>query len=219
MGQEVCLALQAYRCGSSDVPVNTYLAELENNPELLEDNCSDSSGSDSDPSDDNLEIVELRNLYEKENNKKKLKRDKVTCRSESRSKREVVNRVLVNKNTMQIKEAKNISGITAKASSRKTIISSDRLHRGKNLVYFNANGKKVKDQATQTYRDDKGNLIGEYLASDRSTNASVVSYNDFEKGNENSFLLKNRNGLPSIGKTNKNFMNLVIGEKIRSKLL
>lgn len=216
MGQDLCLALRTCFCGSDNGAVNSYLDELESNPELLEDKCSDSSGSDSDPSDDNLDLSELKSLYVNDKSIKKLKEVRKGCRTESRSKKEVGNRVLVSKNTVQVKEGKANCNSLVKASKKNTV-GSAKVYGYRNLVYFNSNGRKVKDQATQTYRDEKGNLIGEYSSSDRSTNVSVVSNSDFERNNENSFILKYRNGLPSIGRNNKTFLNFIVGEKIRSK--
>jgi hypothetical protein len=212
MGQDVCTALLSF--SSHPDPSNPLMQDFIENKNLLEENDFDSSGSDSDPSEDNLDSKELKVLYNKEKSAKVLTKLRKKVRSESTAKKELQPKASFCKQVLQSSREVKQKSYFAKPLGRKTAVTG-RERNFFSLPYFSLNGKKVRDQGSQTFRDDKGNLIdepGEKV--DRCF--SVVSGNDFEKSNENSFIFKPKNALPSIGKNNKTFVNFVIGEKMKT---
>ena len=88
--------------------------------------------------------------------------------------------------------------------------------------YYNFAGKKVRDQATQTIKTDEkiyskeGIEKNNEIKSDRSTTFSSNSLNEYDKNNENSFMLKTKKNLPRLS---KNFQFLVSTSKHLSEKL
>jgi ribosomal protein L32 len=176
MGKHICLALLVYNnidVQSHDPVYDSYIAnkdtiigELMNNKELLCDLDKDSSGSDSDPSEDNLPPSELENIVKiqsapkLEKEKKQSKEIDIKNKSDNNKKREHSIKAL----PIPRKGKCNLCGevltlghsCTYKA---KGLIKLSISTRSASLAYINTNGKKVKDQATQTIKIEESKTL------------------------------------------------------------
>lgn len=234
MGKQVCLSILIYsgsKASDQQLPteetlkLTSILEELKSNEELLVDDNSDSSGSDSDPSDDNLEPNKLRKYVRAVKKPKAVRtaKPRKISRSESRTKNEPVKRTVTSKPNLFQKCGSCAEAISAthfcKTPAKGKVKAARTTGNSYKMLpapYYNLAGRKVRDQATQTERDDKGFLDSDRnsLKSDRSTNLSLASATDGERSFEGTYILKHKNGLPDLGKQ-KQFMNFIIGEKIR----
>ena len=176
MGKQVCLGLlinsdlDSLQCeepqplpdGERNQIVNisrkSILEELRGNQKLLEDNEDDtSSGSDSDPSEDNLDPEEITNIYPSTLTPKPKLDEKKT--SNSPKKRAESNRSLTSqkeRNKIVIKcklcGEQELSGhVCSKPKPKlRPIMKTQTPYTHPSQPYYNAAGKKVRDQATQT---------------------------------------------------------------------
>lgn len=172
MGKQVCTSLIVF--GQDVEPVGSegfiskqkIIDELLGNKELLEDFASDSSGSDSEPSEDNLPIRELEpmikvasSIKHLEIRKKHLKEIEKKSRSFS-SKRDMSNKVFA----VPLRKNKcNLCGETLTAGhscvKKVSINKMQAVNRKNSSAYVNANGKKVRDQATQTLKIEESKTL------------------------------------------------------------
>lgn len=185
MGKQLCLALAIY----SDISVldpqpcpdgeyanigglkkSDLLNELKNNKELLEDNAeNESSGSDSDPSEDNLEPDEFAEILPVSIRRKNIVEKK---RPTTQKKRNISIRSFIQPNSkdkpedVKEKEVPLIKcgncnemmtpGHVCPSPTQKPKPKLNNISRLNNSLfssfqpYYNAAGKKVRDQATQT---------------------------------------------------------------------
>lgn len=217
MGQDVCLALLAYSENKELGRISDCVQELSEIKDL-ESNVTDdssSSGSDSDPSEDNLDIKDLKVLYSNQKSTKVLKDLRKYSRSESSNKKENVVKACFFKNNLQSSRDNKKTSYFAKPLRRKTAAVIGREKNFFSMPYFNIAGRKVRDQASQTFRDDKGNFVVD--ADDRMIrNFSTACQGEGEKSYESSAVFRMNNGLPSIGRNNKTFVNFVVGEKLKT---
>ena len=174
MGKQLCLTLLVN--GDLTMPAEIKMnktelvAELNSNEELLASNNTDDSGSESEPSEDNLDEETLKTLIPKTVTKKKKKsrndkksistirkRESLPAKSERKS--ESVEKKNEKKKCAECGEfegihhvcnkkiLKNFSPSPGLYSKRERMIPSSLSHVS---VYINLKGKKVRDQATQT---------------------------------------------------------------------
>ena len=247
MGKQLCLSLLIYN-GTSipkavEVPnIEEVYKEFESNKELLINNNENSSGSDSDPSDDNLDSLELRKLIcSTPTTKKKSKNRSIMLvkseskrkmiRSKSKRKTEPVTKVVIKKPLNKFCKDCKILMISGHVCQNLPVKSSFKQVFNIKCVsapYYNFAGKKVRDQATQTARDvyysdikdksceikDKNNEV----KSDRSTNLSTTSLNDYEKGIDRSLFGKSKYVLPNVCKNVKSIIFQGYNENNRKRL-
>lgn len=218
MGKDIGLALLGYSNENSGVNADKALEEIKENRELLEDNNEDSSGSDSDPSEDNLDIKQLRKLFCLTPSAKTGKKQKKRCqRSESKSLPEksnkekskenskfltnvVIKRPAFAKKPKILNEGANSGNFIKsvakdKTGNRRFFLTSPSI----STTYFNLLGKRVRDQGTQTIKLEEKRDRAEKsmeIRSDRS--GSLSSNNEFDKSSEHSFLLKANKILPNL---------------------
>ena len=177
MGKQVCLALvvNGELCSPNDEPQpegvgsailftkKDIIKELKENPELLEENDDDcSSGSESDPSEDNLDPEEICSVYPvtlapklKPSDKKKstpIPNSKARAQS-NRSLTAQKERAKIILKCKQCGEPDLPGHICQKPKPKqqlKPIVKPSGTFNLINQPYYNAAGKKVRDQATQT---------------------------------------------------------------------
>ncbi|OMJ87122.1 hypothetical protein SteCoe_11195 [Stentor coeruleus] len=247
MGKHVCQALGVYigsqSALSETLTLNNAIEELRYNIELLTDNNSDSSGSESDPSDDNLDPNQLRNLITTPKIRTvRTSKSRKISRSDSRSRKEPEKKLTSTKPSLikrckecnevsfpghtcrDIKENKDSKDLKENKEDKNTHKGRPRYAVGNifaSAAYYNLAGKKVRDQATQTLRTDERSVGLDYdrteSKSEWNVNLSTVSIGNFEKDNESLFLTKGKSNLPILPKHTKHFMNFIIGEKIIRK--
>ena len=134
------------------------LEELRNNKELLKDNSDDSSsGSESDPSEDNLDPEEITAVYPLNSTPKpKLEEKKSTSPNKKRaeSNRSLTSQKERNKAINKCKlcgEQEFPGHFCAKPKQKlRPIMKTQSINNYSSQPYYNAAGKKVRDQATQT---------------------------------------------------------------------
>lgn len=180
MGADLCIAL-LINSNINEIPFSLPLkkadiqAELQTNPELLIDNPEDTSGSESEPSEDNLDEEVLKSLLPKpaKKKKKKVKGDKKNALG-SRSKRESLpartERLMKSLDKGKPKKMEtricndcgepDVQGHFCVKKQFKNYSPSPSLYKKRERslptsfsslsIYINVKGKKVRDQATQT---------------------------------------------------------------------
>ncbi|CAG9336270.1 unnamed protein product [Blepharisma stoltei] len=262
MGKQLCLALAVY--SEIDIPFcpdpqpspdgeysnnigllkkGDIVNELKNTKELLEDNeeC-DSSGSDSDPSEDNLEPEEYAEIMPV-NIRKKMMQDKKRPSSDKRRNVSIrsFNPPTSKEKPQETKEkepeivkcancGENMApGHTCKSPAQKPKPRLSNLSRNNNLFsafqpYYNAAGKKVRDQATQTphYKKEEPRSSSNsqslevskernrsvsqksgpknYPKPERSFHQSFISSNLGEMSGTSKFWKSEKTGLPNLTK-------------------
>jgi len=140
----------------TNIKKNEIVNELLNNKELLEDNGEDSSGSDSDPSEDNLEpevFSEILPISPKKKSPEKKKRP-ITTKKRNKSIRSI-NIPVKKREELPPPKCTNCNEVLTpnhvcpkpkprtRPTMRRNLYSTSQ-------AYYNAAGKKVRDQATQT---------------------------------------------------------------------
>ena len=180
LGKQLCLGL-LINGDISGIPEEIHisksdiLTELTENEELLQDNNEDTSGSESEPSEDNLDIETLKTLLPKPVAKKSKKNKKNHLKTEKKMvspmrKRESlpaksdrkslsIDKKIENKKCLECGEIYYPNHICVKKTN-KNLSPSPILYQKRNRpiassfsslsVYVNFKGKKVRDQATQT---------------------------------------------------------------------
>jgi hypothetical protein len=170
MGKQVCTSLIIYNQdeeeGSEVLSKQKIYSELLSNKELLEELASDSSGSDSEPSEDNLPLRELEpmikvasSIKHLEIRKKHLKEIEKKSRSFS-SKRDMSNKVF----GVPLRKAKcNNCGENLQlghiCQKKISINKIQAVARKNSSAYVNGNGKRVRDQATQTVKIEESKTL------------------------------------------------------------
>ena len=176
MGKQVCLALivnsdlqpqaeepQPFLEGEKSQILQgifrkNILEELKSNQELLVDNEDDtSSGSDSDPSEDNLNPEETSAVYPQPlTPKPKLeeKKSNISAKKRTDSNRSLTSQKERNKTVQKCKmcgELELMGHVCVKPKAKlRPIVKSQPGYSPPMQAYYNAAGKKVRDQATQT---------------------------------------------------------------------
>lgn len=180
MGKQICLALivnadldpphneepqplpmgetpQLYQFSKKNI-----IEELKNNKELLTDNASDSSGSESDPSEDNLDPEEFNSICPvalTPKPKAKPKPEPAKSLSPSKKTRAESNKSLTShKDRIKIILKCKLCGEQEMPGHKcqvpkpklRPIMKPQTTNPQATLPYYNAAGKKVRDQATQT---------------------------------------------------------------------
>ena len=176
MGRDVCMAIiinNDLHVPNTPICKNDLLTEIKNSKEFLENNEESSSGSDSDPSEDNLDAKEKAKIMasplpkrriSSEVKKKNAKKEKVPLKKFI-YKEKTVRPLPKCLNCGEFKELghsclkiKNIFHQSTFKSQRPMKIK-DTFHKpagfssnsfGLHPVYLNSEGKRVRDQATQT---------------------------------------------------------------------
>lgn len=200
MGKQVCLALLIYNnvdipSESPSFPANIaastlnkekIISELVNNQELLQDAGEDSSGSDSDPSEDNLSAFELEIIQ--------VATGKIPSKSRQNNLEEPINRSMPSRDSkkqnskrilsvprrVKCPDGEEISGTSGSCSAkqpkklRKLFVNS----KSATLVYLNPNGRKVRDQATQTIKfEESKTVVSQDSLKGNNTKLNKVIYN------------------------------------------
>lgn len=189
MGKQICLALivNGDLDNTSEEPqplpdgverISSFskkgiLQELLSNKELLQDNDDDcSSGSESDPSEDNLDPEEVNSVYPITLTPKPKVVEKKRTGLNNQKMRVESNRSLTSQKerTKIVVKCKvcgepDLPGHTClKTLPKKTLKPIVKPQSSFNLVnqpYYNAAGKKVRDQATQTVQITQGQIVRE----------------------------------------------------------
>lgn len=178
MGKQIALALLVYNNVDISCQVPSYqnqlsshlqffnknkiLEELLENKQLLLDSGEDSSGSDSDPSEDNFEGRELDSIIKITSSYKVLEMRKKQLRDLNQRVRPISNnREHSNKALSVPRKGKcNLCGeylaLGHACTGKQRQLSKDSVAvKSATTVYVNANGKKVRDQATQTVKTEE----------------------------------------------------------------
>lgn len=174
MGKQVCLALLVNSdlkttneepqpfpdgeiCNFSSISRKNILEELKANKELLKDNEDDSSsGSDSDPSEDNLDMEETALVYPSSVPPKPKVEERKTPSAKKRveSKRSLTSQKDRNRTVQKCKlcgEQELPGHVCSKPKPKlRPIVKTQPIYAQPSQPYYNAQGKKVRDQATQT---------------------------------------------------------------------
>jgi hypothetical protein len=171
MGKQVCASLITYNQNDESgnpkiMSKEKIFEELLSNKELLLDNISDSSGSESDPSEDNLPLKELEpiikltsSIKHLESRKKHLKEIEKKSRSFS-SKRDMSTKVF------GVPLRKSKCGLCGEnlgsghvCQKKLNISKMQAVNRKNSIAYVSANGKRVRDQATQTIKIEESKTL------------------------------------------------------------
>ena len=138
------------------------LQELMGNQELLtaDENDESSSGSDSDPSADNLDPTEFAELFPEQPKKRMSSPEKIATRRPISNKKRAVSIRVINKpreRKIEPKKCGNCGQLEAPGHRCPQPRPRPRLPQPRrsnlyntSMPYYNAQGKKVRDQATQT---------------------------------------------------------------------
>ena len=186
MGKQVCLALiinsDLDNANQVPQPISendpnpvsysraSFMQELLSNKELLQDNDNDcSSGSESDPSEDNLDPEEVTSVYpititpkpKPVDKKKPVSPSKVRAESNrSLTSQKDRNKIIAKcKICGEPETAGHVCMKTKPKQQLKPIAKPQSSVTLQNQPYYNAAGKKVRDQATQTVQGLQGNVI------------------------------------------------------------
>lgn len=213
MGKQVCLCLainseielplsldpqpspEGELTNLSTLKKKDLVLELKNCKELLVDNVeNDSSGSDSDPSDDNLDPEEIAEVLPITNRKKIIEKKRpVTTKKRNTS--------ILSLNLQKEKEKEpqkclncgepmkgdhNCLSPAKKQKPKPNPVSRNMNIFSVNQPYYNAAGKKVRDQASQTVRANMKPIEGKRAQ-------SPIMTSDFSKERYNNELVKERN--------------------------
>jgi ribosomal protein L32 len=192
----------------------SILEELKNNKELLQNNCNDSSsGSDSDPSEDNLDPEEIASVYpltltpkpksEKKNstssNKKRVESNRSLTSQKDRNK--------VIPKCKLCGEPELAGHICLKPKPKlRAIMKPQTIPNITTQPYYNAAGKKVRDQATQTVQITTNNLIktNEEQKTSFAENRNSVQISPIKKDTRVAYRTNSTDEASVIGKFWKN---------------
>lgn len=164
MGKQVCTSLIIYN-QTDDInnPKITsrekIFEELLSNKELLQDNMSDSSGSESEPSEDNLPIKELEPIIKITSSIKLLQTRKKNLKEIEKKSRSFSSKRDMSSKVFGVPFRKNKCGLCGEAlglghtcQKKVNISKMQAVNRRNSVAYISASGKRVRDQATQTIK-------------------------------------------------------------------
>jgi ribosomal protein L32 len=186
MGKQVALALLIHNnvdmpcslpssgpLGSTVLSKPSIIEELLQNKELLEDQAQDSSGSDSEPSEDNLPNIELEPLIKITSSIKYLQAkkrqlstmEKKSSRLFSNNKRETSFKALSAPRKVVCKSCgESVTFGHVCIEKPKGLNKIESITKSATAIYVNTNGKKVRDQGTQTVRIEELKGLSHYDA-------------------------------------------------------
>ena len=201
MGKEVCLALLVYNNISLQESNSEYslptdssqgsllnktilLEELKNTKSFLSDLSDDSSGSDSEPSEDNLPSKELESFIKTTPSSCRIKNNAKFSEGESLSKsisskrREISNKFLSVPRKIKCGFCGELvmSGHMCDINSR-LFNKAIPISKSATIAYINLKGKKVKDQSTQTipFEENKNLPTNESLQINKSKLSKIMN--------------------------------------------